>query len=616
MFPELWLGSRPFFPPNGPRESIQCHHWMKTLVRKTETRSDYRLALVLLQPSINRHQRRSDSSLYSSKLHSTLKWGALVVNDSLAKLSPLYSLGFLEFLEKKKSQDFRSASVSNFQGLVAGKTEREKEREKKLREQGKTQANNSNSRALRQESKIRAPTTRSGSILFILKLSRLLLGGLITIYSKEKATIPFLSILLTCHFTRVVPMKMSNILFVEPPRNAIIGIDLGSFQFKENQPFHGIINIPHTSIGAVHVIHFQAINGSGNSNSNTDLKNAPNGDVDSVRYGYWFTRGNFYVTYDTDLELYIMHEELDAIKYEENLRVYSARNLLINYPAVPEFTTSQRLLKHVSWSQVKDILPVEGSATMETTLGSFRYIDSSMTTREESELLLKTIGERAGVKVTESGSRVEKTPNYTVIKFKSRAAIRDDHRMEDFLDKSYYFNDVILRRHFNMRIEKLFGELQFAFLNTILFANYGSSLQWHSIIELICKSSKVDPSYMEELDSLLSQDIDVFPTEYVDPLLNLSLWSSILNESFQGDNLVLTRRALSTKVPELVQDDSNRSNVADADADGDEGADSVDLSMAGLYGGRLYPQIDSDSDDEYKPTVAGGTYYEPRPKFY
>ena len=116
-------------------------------------------------------------------------------SSSLAKLSPLYSLGFLEFLEKKKSQDFRGASVRNFQGLVAGKTERERKREKKkLREQGKTQANNSNSRAPRQESEIRAPTTRSGSILFILELSRLLLGGLITIYFKEKEKISFFSL--------------------------------------------------------------------------------------------------------------------------------------------------------------------------------------------------------------------------------------------------------------------------------------------------------------------------------------------------------------------------------------------------------------------------------------
>ena len=405
---------------------------------------------------------------------------------------------------------------------------------------------------------------------------------------------------------------MSNILFVEPPRNAIIGIDLGSFQFKENQPFYGIINIPHTPNETVHVIHFQAINGSGNSN--TDLGNTVDRDVDSVRYGYWFTRGDFYITYDTDEELYIMHEELDTIKYEENLKAYSARNLLISYLAIPEFATSQQLLKYVSWSQVKDILPVEDSSTVET-LRSFRYIDSSMTTKEEYELLSKTIGDRAAgnsAGVTESGgSSVEKTLNYTVIKFKSRAAIRDDHRMEDFLDKSYYFNDVILKRHFNMRIDGLLGELQFAFLNTILFANYGSSLQWHSIIELICRSSKVDPTYVEELDLLLSQDIDAFPTEYVDSLLNLSLWSSILDESFQGDSLVLTRKALSTKVPELVQDDPNRTSIVDEDED----EDGINSGAIGPYSGKLYPQIDSDSADEYKPTVAGGTYYEPRPKF-
>lgn len=141
-----------------------------------------------------------------------------------------------------------------------------------------------------------------------------------------------------------------------------------------------------------------------------------------------------------------------------------------------------------------------------------------MTSQEEANLLEKTLASHdslGAVPYHSSSSdgnsneekNQERTLNFTMIKFKSKEAIRIGHEMNDFQDKSFYLNEIILKKYYDSSIDNLFGELQFAFLNTILFCNYASSLQWHNILELICFSKQVEQEKIDELDHILQVQI-------------------------------------------------------------------------------------------------------------
>ncbi|CCF60539.1 hypothetical protein KAFR_0K01850 [Kazachstania africana CBS 2517] len=346
---------------------------------------------------------------------------------------------------------------------------------------------------------------------------------------------------------------MSDILILEIPRGLTIGIDTFSLEVKAKQPIYGISKIP----SGIHVIHFQH---------------------DELRYGYWFTHGNFIIKWNTETELYEMCEEKDLVKFENSLNDYISRNLVLKYPSIDEWF---RLIEYIDWVQVCHIMggkEKEGATVF--------YSDSSMSTAEETEILRK--------RLKNSNDDDDKIFDYTTVRFKSREAIRSDHQMEDFLDKSYYFNEIIMKKRFHGKISMYLGELQFAYLNSILFGNYGSSLQWHNLIELICGSSIVDTEYMSKLDSTLSVELKILPIEYIDILINDDMWIRSLNKSFQKERLPLTKREMQLKKPEFV----NNSREGESEEEEDP------------YDRSFLLQEEDDSEDEYKPTVVSGIYYE------
>ena len=251
---------------------------------------------------------------------------------------------------------------------------------------------------------------------------------------------------------------MNCVPFTSAPIDVIIGIDQYSFNVKANQPFQGIKNIP---TGHIHVIHFQ------------------HADDSSMRYGYWFdcSMGNFYVWYNDSEGLFRMKEELDDAKFENIVHDFEERQAMVSYPRIDEDDTWYKLIEFVQVDKIREVVRQKEN--------QFFYVDSSMTTVQENELLKFSL-QKAGSKM-ENGDDEDPADclNYTITNFKSREAIRPGHEMEDFLDKSYYLNTVMLRGVFRNSYNNYFGELQFAFLNAMFFGNYGSSLQWHAMIELI-----------------------------------------------------------------------------------------------------------------------------------
>lgn len=373
---------------------------------------------------------------------------------------------------------------------------------------------------------------------------------------------------------------MSNILCNNISRDVTIGIDLFSFEVAKNQPFHGIVNIPHFSDADAHVIHFQHKLGYNGTEDDTGL-----------RYGYWFTKGDYYFIFNEDSETFEMFEESDEIKYNNARREYANQKTILQYPKIEEQNDWDIISNFINWRSVYCIANCDNSLANTKIV----YVDSSMSTIEESKLLEKTLKQESDQKYD------GKIFHYTEINFKTSEAIRDNYQMEDYLDKSYYFNAVILKKKYNNKIENYFGEMQFSYLNAILFGNYGSSLQWHTMIELICKSSKIELNILKIMDEILSTELRLLPIEYSDILINDKMWINIFDSSFHKDDLPLTEKTLKEK--NIIQDSTNSNDHPDSDNGIDDGGNHSDVSF-------IYHGLDSsDEEDEYKPTVVSGIYY-------
>lgn len=382
---------------------------------------------------------------------------------------------------------------------------------------------------------------------------------------------------------------MSNILFVDITVEVTIGIDLGSFHVKQNQPFKGIVDIPHLKNDSVHVIHFQ--HGSANENDNEGL-----------RYGYWFSRGNYYIKYNETEELYEMFQEFDNEKYDAKMQEYLNRNMVSEYPRIDEENNWGIISDDINWELVNKIVK-NGDKEIMNEQNHVKYVDSSMTTLEENEVLQRTLN-RSSNQSESNDLMHQNVLHYTTIKFKSNEAIRSTHRMEDYNDKSYYLNTIIIQNYMNSKISQLFGELQFSFINSIIFGNYGSSLQWHSIIELLFRSSEVSKKVINKIDEVVSKQLTILPNEYKDILINETLWHTLFHGSFQMGNVPRIRQRL-IELHIIEQNDAKDIENEQVEEQGDymDG----DCENNDEY----YHNIDS-SDDEDGPTVVSGIYYNKR----
>ncbi|CUS21542.1 LAQU0S03e04940g1_1 [Lachancea quebecensis] len=351
------------------------------------------------------------------------------------------------------------------------------------------------------------------------------------------------------------------------PHAVTIGIDTYSFEVKPGQPFHGIKNIPREP--ALHVVHFQ---------------HSDNG----TRYGYWFeSDAQHYVefTYDREKEIFVPRTlSSDSDRSDGQRRFEQVNALMVAYPALDEEDSWYELTKHIRWPNVQRIAGCSSKLV---------YVDSAMTTSEENKNILKALSKSGQTQMDAATSTAEPILNYTPIVFKSREAIRDDHKMEDFLDKSYYLHKVVLPHHHRNSMRSLLGELQWAFLNAMLFGSYGSSLQWHNVLELVCCSSTVSQAHVSELDNALSRELRVVPELYVDTLLNEEVWVRCLDESFQGPYLQKTAAAARELLPAL-----NNASDDGANYEAYEGALSRDQGLS--------------DDDPDEPVVAERVLYRRR----
>ncbi|EDO19563.1 hypothetical protein Kpol_1018p96 [Vanderwaltozyma polyspora DSM 70294] len=360
-------------------------------------------------------------------------------------------------------------------------------------------------------------------------------------------------------------------LFIRSSINVTVGIDQYSFTVNENAQFYGIKNIPK----GIHLIYFQQ------EKSNT------------FRYGYWFNSESINPTeslllqYDSKDEIFEIIENFDV---NEQLKF---QHLMVNYPSVSDVTEIDWfvLSEYLNWDQIIKYFNKSTSSS-----SRLLYVDSTLNTNEEKKLLTERL------KLDLGKSSDDDYLNYTPIEFKSNIAIRPSHEMEDFLDKSYYLNKIILPSYYNNNIYRLFCELQFSFLNSMIFANYGSNMQWHSLIELLLNSSETSDKdiILKKLDKMLSEQISSLPMEYIDYTINGETWDKFLNKSLNGEKLTSTKSSLLQRLPELTAICELGDEIEELESI--EGPPPV-----------FYPNIDSeDETDQWEPTVISGVYHNTR----
>ncbi|AET39700.1 U5 snRNP complex subunit AAR2 Ecym_4679 [Eremothecium cymbalariae DBVPG len=372
-------------------------------------------------------------------------------------------------------------------------------------------------------------------------------------------------------------------------KDLILGIDHHSFQLKPGHPFYGIKGI--STQYKFHVVHFQ------------------HGD-NGLRYGYWFESNDtacIVFAYDITKELYVPQltsygNDDAACRIADRLR--QSLPFMFQYPKIDDEDTWHTLTQHMKWTDIR--------YWTETTSPHhcLAYVDSSMTTAQENRLLKNTLlanripNQQREITVPET----EPILNYTPIVFKSSAALRPEHKTNDYLDKSWYLNHVILPQYHCGSLLSLLGELQFAFLNTLIFSNYGSSIQWHSITELLCRSSQIPPRHLQQLDSILAAQLAILPKEHADAFLNEKLWLTCLAGRGAADPGDISHR---THLPLTIQQLRNLLPPSPVAANGDD-EDDWDAGWDAGRGAGAGTASASDSD-EYAPTVVTRTFHQLRP---
>lgn len=360
---------------------------------------------------------------------------------------------------------------------------------------------------------------------------------------------------------------MYNVLFSSIERDVDVGINHFSFHLQKGQPFGGIKGIVSGS-REVDLIHFIS--------------------EGSLRYGYWITPGlKYYCVYNSDAELYEIHIDSNCAGYEEKLRRYESQSMLVQYPRLDENDTWYSLTSEIRWYNVSKLFSL-------TTDDKIAYMDSSMTTIEEAKILQDRLQQTVG-----HSDHDNKTLRYAYINFKSREAIRDTHKMEDFYDKSHYLFDVVLPQQFRDSMSAYMGELQMSFINAMFFASYGSSMQWHNLLQLLCDSNRFEQ--YKRLDEVVSVQINNIPEEYFDTLINRECWTKLLKA--HHSQLPNTYNSMQTRFPELIPATAGHN---DCDCDSDPGTGPVPDPM---LGSDSEIEMNATSDEEDTPTVVSQVHH-------
>lgn len=306
-----------------------------------------------------------------------------------------------------------------------------------------------------------------------------------------------------------------------PPKCQLtVSINQWSFDVSSGTPFCGVKNVPSDTPVFMHVIP-----------SGASTENTPPCDE-----GFWLSGENLWyslVVSDSN----IVCQRMD---FEPNPSQWA---FMVQYTGSAEW---EQLTAQLKWSQMQEIM---GSS------GAVLSLSSSTPTVEEKEYVDRLLKTHEAANITDIHLQ------YTPIRFKSREAIRPGHERNDFTDKSYY-STFLLQNKWKSK-SRFIGELQLCFLHVALLGNYGSSLQWHSMLSLAIESVSNPPIPIAELDDILAKQLHCIPDVYMEALANILEWRKWFRS--RGDELPKTLNLITERFPDVLDTTDDEEDEKDDD---------------------------------------------------
>ncbi|KAA8914201.1 hypothetical protein TRICI_002958 [Trichomonascus ciferrii] len=160
-------------------------------------------------------------------------------------------------------------------------------------------------------------------------------------------------------------------------------------------------------------------------------------------------------------------------------------------------------------------------------------VSSTSTTREENEILKKSLYESASIRAEETGTKVEDDrivqslvdqPDALVfqdidLKHSYKEGQVGSERTKNLLDKSWYLNNIVLK---SISFDYLLGELQLGFLLMLLLSNFSSAQQWLKIVDLLTRceaDTRSNPTKYSNFVKIVTSQLNNCPQEYIESFL-------------------------------------------------------------------------------------------------
>lgn len=298
------------------------------------------------------------------------------------------------------------------------------------------------------------------------------------------------------------------VVFSNVPEGWLVGIDFHFF--NTNEVLRGVKNIE----SGIHVVHFGR-------------------DITSVRTGFWVQCDDdqvHVVYYDAQNEEFLCGDQVGEINLaREKAKLYEYLPFMVSYVADSSWV---ELTSHLDLDQIKFILN-----------NGFK-IDTAMTSTEENSLLLQALAQSSNNRnlpndpvVSSIIDQSDQEIKYSQIETDKLKTIRPNGSQQektlDSLDKSWYFAQFLLV-HYNSSFPKFYCELEFCFLNFVIFGNFSSFYQWEKMLTLVFKSFKFDASnltFFKQFLHILVLQFRKLPDEYSSDFVNQRQLVKLVNDS-------------------------------------------------------------------------------------
>lgn len=240
-----------------------------------------------------------------------------------------------------------------------------------------------------------------------------------------------------------------------------------------------------------------------------------------IRYGTWFecTDGDIYFArwVQEDEEVKFVNLKTEPLNLSKSLDTIGE-----TYGMMMEYPESSR-----TWSQLTGYMDSE---ILQIFLPGSLEVSTSTSSFEETMVLNEALNAGDKNVHTERNDYIK----YTVVQFKKNRSDGINNITQDYLDKTWYLEEL-----YGDDTDLVLAELQLAFVNFIVLANFCSGYQWVQLIKLVLMSPKWIGrrlSWFVKFLQLLAAQLEKLPPEFLvgpDSIINTETYIEAMENIVQ-----------------------------------------------------------------------------------